>query len=400
MHDQEQQRRDSDALGQPGSQAATGKRLRRLGFGALAVAIVAVVFGILSRGRSEGQLKQWTREQAIPSVAVVVPERGVGAQELVLPGEIEAFYQAPIHARVSGFLKMWYQDIGAHVKAGQLLAEIDTPELDQQLLQAKADLASAQANARLAQLTAARWKSTLVAKAVSQQTIDDKAADAEAREAQANAAEANVRRLTVMENFKRIVAPFDGIVTSRKTDIGALINATTESGPELFAVADLHKMRVYIRVPQALSGVLRPGMKTELKLPQFADRTFTAALETTSNAVDRESRTVLAEFLADNADGALIPGTYAEARLQLADSPSILHLPTSALIFRQEGLKVATLDAANKVALVKVTLGRDLGTEVEVLAGVKAGDRVVDSPPDSIAEGDTVRIEAAHPAAG
>jgi RND family efflux transporter MFP subunit len=374
-------------------------RLGRIGLGLALIAILAVLVGLFSRSRSEANLQQWTQNQAVPSVAVVSPQNGVGAQELVLPGEIEAYYQAPIHARVSGFLKMWYQDIGAHVTAGQILAEIDTPELDQQLLQAKADLASARANAKLAELTAERWKSTLVAKAVSQQTIDDKIGDAEVRRAQANAAEANVRRLTVMEHFKRIVAPFDGIVTSRKTDIGALINATTESGPELFSVADVHKLRVYVRVPQALSAVLHPGMQAELKLPQFADRTFTAKLETTANAVDHESRTVLAEFLADNADSQLMPGNYAEARLQLAAAPPILQVPSSALMFRQEGLEVATVDTANKVTLVPVTLGRDFGTEVEVISGVKAGDRIIDGPPDSLAKGDLVRVEPKRAAA-
>jgi multidrug efflux system membrane fusion protein len=368
-------------------------RLRTAAIVTGVVVVVVVGFGVFDRSRSETSLARWTQEAAIPSVTVVTPELGVGGQELVLPGEVEAFYQAPIHARVSGYLKMWYQDIGAHIKAGQLLAEIETPEVDQQLLQAKADLASARANAKLAQLTADRWKSSLVAKAVSQQTIDDKTGEAEAREAQATAAEANVRRLSVMENFKRLVAPFDGIVTARKTDIGALISATGDSGPELFTVADLHKMRIYVRVPQALSGALRPGMETTLKLPQY-DQTFTAKLETTSNAVDRESRTILAEFLADNPDGKLIPGTYAEARLQLPSSPTILHIPTSALVFRQDGLRVAALDAGDKVALLPVVLGRDLGTEVEVLSGIKDTDRIIDSPPDSIAKGDVVQVTA------
>jgi len=370
-------------------------RLRKSGVWVLVVAVVAVSFGIISRSRSETRLEHWTTEQSVPTVAIVVPKRGVAGQELVLPGDIEAFYEAPIHARVSGYLKMWYQDIGAHVKAGQLLAEIDAPDLDQQLLQAKADLASAQANATLAQLTASRWKSSAVAKAVSQQTIDDKVGEAAARQAQANAAEANVRRLTVLQGFKRIVAPFDGVVTARSTDIGALINATGESGPELFRVADLHKMRVYVRVPQALSEMLRPGTKANLKLPQFSDQTFTATLATTSNSVDRGSRSVLAELLADNPDGKLTPGTYAETHLQLPASPAILHLPTSALIFRQDGLKVAALVGTDKVTLLPVTLGRDLGTEVEVLAGIKADDKVIDSPPDSIAQGDAVRVEQA-----
>jgi RND family efflux transporter MFP subunit len=376
------------------------RRLRRVGLCTLIAAIVVAALGIFNRSRSDTELKQWTQAQAIPSVALVSPQRGVDGQELVLPGDVEANFQAPIHARVSGFLKMWYQDIGAHVKAGQLLAEIDTPDLDQQLLQAKADLASARANATLAELTANRWKSSIVAKAVSQQTIDEKVGDADARKAQAAAAEANVRRLSVLEDFKRIVAPFDGIVTARKTDIGALINATGDSGPELFSVADLHKMRIYVRVPQALSGALNPGMEAILKLPQFPDRSFTAKLATTSNSVDRESRSVLAEFLADNADGKLWPGTYAETHLQVPASPTMLRLPTSALLFRQDGLEVATLGKNNKVSLKKVTLDRDLGTEVEIQSGVGPTDRVIDSPPDSIAEGDTVQVETTHLASG
>jgi RND family efflux transporter MFP subunit len=371
-------------------------RLRRFGINALVVAIVIAAFGIFNRSRSETELTHWTQEQAIPEVALVTPRRGVTGQEIVLPGQIEANYEAPIHARVSGYIKMWYQDIGAHVKAGQLLAEIDTPDLDQQLAQAKASLASARADEALADLTAKRWQASIVANAVSQQTIDEKVGEAAARRAQADAAAANVQRLNVLESFKRVVAPFDGIVTARKTDIGALINANGENGPELFSVADLHKIRVYVRVPQAFSSVLTPGMTAVLKLPQFPDQSFDAKLDTTSNSIDRNSRTVLAEFLTDNSDGELWPGTYAEAHLQLPANPSILHLPTSALIFRQDGLRVATLGKNNKVQFKPIALGRDLGTEVEILSGVGASDRVVDSPPDSLADGDTVRVQPAH----
>jgi RND family efflux transporter MFP subunit len=371
-------------------------RLRHYGWTALAIAVVIAAMGIFNRSRSETQLTHWTREQAIPEVAVVTPQRGVGSQELVLPGQVEANYEAPIHARVSGYIKMWYEDIGAHVKAGQLLAEIDTPDLDQQLLQAKASLASAKADAELAQLTAKRWKASIVANAVSQQTIDEKVGDATAREAQADAAAANVQRLKVLESFKRVVAPFEGVVTARKTDIGALINANGESGPELFSVADLHKIRVYVRVPQALSGMLTPGMTAVLKLPQFPDQPFEAKLDTTSNAIDHDSRTVLAEFLMDNPNGKLWPGTYAETHLQLAANPTTLHLPTSALLFRQDGMMVAAVGKDGKVELRPVTLGRDLGTQVEVLSGVGATDRIIDIPPDSIATGDQVRLQTAH----
>jgi RND family efflux transporter MFP subunit len=373
-----------------------GTQLRRIGWNAVFLAIVFAALGIFNRSRSETALGIWTRDQAVPYVAVVSPERGVEGQTLVLPGQIEANYEAPIHARVSGYVKMWYQDIGAHVKAGQLLAEIDTPDLDQQLLQARADLASAQANAELAELTAKRWQASIVASAVSQQTIDEKVGDATARRALANAAAANVQRLNVLESFKRVVAPFDGIVTARKTDVGALISANGDSGPELFAVADLHKIRVYVRVPQAFTSLLSPGMKTTLKLPQFPDQSFEATLDTSSNAIDRDSRTALVEFLADNASGKLWPGTYAEAQLQVPTDPSVLRLPSSALIFRRDGLQVAALGQNNKIELKAVTLGRDLGNQVEVLSGVAPSDRIVDSPPESLAEGDAVRVESAH----
>jgi RND family efflux transporter MFP subunit len=375
---------------------ALAVRLRHYGWTALAIAVVIAVMGVFNRSRSETELTHWTREQAIPEVVVVAPQRGAESQELVLPGQVEANYEAPIHARVGGYIKMWYQDIGAHVKAGQLLAEIDTPDLDQQLLQAKASLASAKADAELAHLTAKRWQASIVANAVSQQTIDEKVGDAAARQAQADAAAANVQRLNVLEGFKRVVAPFDGIVTARKTDIGALINANGENGPELFSVADLHKIRVYVRVPQAFSGMLTPGMTAVLKLPQFPDQPFEAKLDTTSNAIDHDSRTVLAEFLMDNPNGKLWPGTYAETHLQLPPNPTMLHVPTSALLFRQEGMMVATVGKDDKVELRPVTLGRDLGTQVEVLSGVAAADRVIDTPPDSIATGDKVRLQAAH----
>jgi RND family efflux transporter MFP subunit len=368
-------------------------KLRLLGLCALLAALLIAGFGIFSRHNSDVMLTHWTQDQAVPSVAVISPQLGVGSQELVLPGEVEANYQAPIYARVSGYVKMWYQDIGAHVKAGQLLAEIDTPDLDQQLMQAKADLSAAEANATLADLTAKRWKALLVSNSVSQQTTDEKVGNAAAMKAQAAAANANVQRLNALEAFKRIVAPFDGIVTARKTDIGALITAGGGTGPELFSVADLHQMRIYVRVPQALSAVLKPGMTTELKLPQYPDAPFTAKLATTSNAVNPDSRTVLAEFIEDNADGKLWPGTFAEAHLQLPASPTVLHLPTSALLFREHGLEVALVGADDKVILQPITVGRDLGTQVEVTSGITEQDRVIDDPSDSIATGDVVKVE-------
>jgi RND family efflux transporter MFP subunit len=387
---------DPVLLGHPPAAPQRHGRVKLVALCALAVAVAIATIGIVRRESRQSDMKQWTADQAIPSVKLVKPQKGVTNQELILPADIQAFYEAPIYARVSGYVKMWYQDIGAHVKAGQLLAEIDTPDLDQQLAQAKADLGTAKANEALAVLTAKRWQALLTSNSVSQQSTDEKLGDAEARKAQVAAAEANVQRLNALEGFKRIVAPFDGIVTGRRTDVGALIDVGSGSGPELFAVADTHQMRVYVRVPQALSAGLKVGMKAKLKLPQYPDRLFTARLDTTSNAVAADSRTVLVEFLADNADGTLWPGTFAEAHTDLPSDPNALSLPTSALLFRQNGLEVATLDGNDKVVLKSIVPGRDLGTRIEVKSGIDPDDRVVDSPPDSLADGDQLRVDTGN----
>jgi RND family efflux transporter MFP subunit len=387
---------DPVLLGHPPAAPQKHGRVKLVALCALAVAVAIAAIGIVRRESTQADIKQWTADQAIPSVKLVKPQKGVTNQELILPADIQAFYEAPIYARVSGYVKMWYQDIGAHVKAGQLLAEIDTPDLDQQLAQAKADLGTAKANEALAVLTAKRWQALMTSNSVSQQSTDEKMGDAEARKAQVAAADANVQRLNALEGFKRIVAPFDGIVTARRTDVGALIDVGSGSGPELFAVADTHQMRVYVRVPQALSAGLKVGMKAKLKLPQYPDKLFTARLDTTSNSVTSDSRTVLVEFLADNADGTLWSGTFAEAHIDLPSDPNALSLPTSALLFRQNGLEVATLDGNDKVALKSIVPGRDLGTRIEVKSGIDPDDRVVDSPPDSLADGDQVRVDTGN----
>jgi RND family efflux transporter MFP subunit len=368
-----------------------------VGVCALVAAIAAAVLGVMSRDRSEAELQTWTEAAAVPTVAVVTPERGEAPQELVLPGDVEAFYQAPIYARVSGYVKMWYQDIGAHVKAGQLLAEIDAPDLDQQLAQAKGNLDIAEANEQLADLTAKRWHALRATDSVSQQTADEKAGDAASKHAAVVSAEADVQRLNALEGFKRITAPFDGVVTARKTDVGALINAGSGSGPELFSVADMHEMRIYVRVPQTFAPELQLGMAATLRLPQHTTRTYTARLATTSNSVARDSRTELVELRADNADGALLPGTFAEVHFQLPEPPNVLRLPTSALLFREHGLEVATVGPQDKVVLKPIEIGRDLGTEVEVTSGIATTDRVIDRPPDSVANGDVVKVAATDP---
>ena len=367
------------------------RRLKKIGIAAGIAAVAVAVLGIGSRMMDESSLARTTKAEATPTVSVVVARRGTKDQTLTLPGDIQAYFEASIYARVSGYLKGWNEDIGAHVKAGQLLGEIDTPDLDQQLNQAKADLAVAQSGESLADMTSKRWQSLVKKDAVSEQDADEKASDAQSKRATVAAAQANVQRLVALEDFKRIVAPFDGVVTARETDVGALINAGSGTGPELFRVADIHKMRIYVRVPQALSGDLIAGQTAEVNLPQHPNHPIQATVTTTSHAINQSSRTLLVELQADNPTGSLQPGTYAEVHFKLPDSPDTLRLPTSALLFREDGLKVATVGPDNRIALKPVTIGRDLGTEVEIASGLTPSDRVVNSPSDSIAQGDIVR---------
>jgi RND family efflux transporter MFP subunit len=358
----------------------------------LAVALGIALSGIFTRQQHEAALTRLTRSEAKPTVAIVTPQHSVIGQELVLPGNIDAWYQAPIYARVPGYLKMWYKDYGAHVKAGDVLAEIDTPDLDQQLEQAKADVGVEQAKYQLAKVTAERWQNLLKSNSVSVQETDVKLGEAAATKAALVAAQARVARLEAMESFKKLVAPFNGIVTARKTDIGALIDVGSGQGPELFAVADISKMRVYVRVPQAQSAQIKVGMSAKLVLPQYPGESFPARVLTTANAIDPSSRTLLVELEADNPEERLQPGTYAEVHFDLPPQPQVLRLPTSALLFREGGLKVAVVGPDDKVKLKKIDVGRDLGTQVEVLAGLEATDRVINSPPDSIREDEVVRI--------
>lgn len=357
-------------------------------FGASALAAT----GVIDRRKNDASLAAWTQAQAISNVDVISVEQGSGTQELNLPGNVAAFYEAQIHAQVSGYVKKWYEDIGAHVKAGQLLAEIDTPELDQQLEQVKGQLAKAQSDFNFAVVTAKRWKALRGSDAVSQQTADEKAAEAAAKQADVSAAEANVARINAMEGFKRIIAPFDGVVTARSIDIGSLVNAGTGAQQDLFHVSDLSKMRIYVQVPQQITAQLYVGMKAKLKLPQFPDKVFDAKLITTSNAISENSRTLLVELDADNKQGLLWPGAYAEVHFQLREDPYILRLATSTLLFRRNHVEVATVGQDSKVVLKPIEIGRDLGTQIEVTAGITSSDRIIDSPSDSIANGDVVKI--------
>lgn len=377
------------------------RRLRRAGLIALLIAIGLAAGGIAMRMHAGTTLKARTEADAVPSVSIIEPGPGVSQQELVLPGNVQAWFDAPIYARVPGYLKKWYFDIGAHVKTGDLLAEIETPELDQQLRQAQADLATAAAREKLAEITAKRWHDMLASDSVSKQEADEKNGDFEAKAAAAAAARANVERLQALSSFKRIVAPFDGVVTARKTDIGALINAGSSSGGELFRVADTHKLRVYVQVPQTYSAQVEDGMKAQLHFPEQPERTFPATVVGTSQAINESSRALLVQLEVDNANGKLISGSYAEVHFDLPATPGVLQLPVTALLFRQHGMKIATVGSDDRVTLKNIQIGRDMGTRVEVVAGIAAGDRVIDSPPDWIAQGDQVHpndpVSAAKP---
>jgi len=368
------------------------RRLRIAGIAGAVIAIGTATAGILGRTHDESTLRRWTDAQAIPTVAIVAPQTTAASQDLVFPGNLRAYIDAPIYARVTGYLKHWYVDIGAHVEAGQLLAEIETPELDQQVQQAEADLEITVANEQLAKITANRWKNMLAVDSVSKQEADEKAGDYEAKRANTQAARANLQRLREIEGFKKIVAPFAGVVTARRTDVGALINAGAGNGQELFRVSDTHKARVYVEVPQTYASFIHRGMQAQLTLPELQGQTFSANVVDTSQAISETSRTLLVQLEADNKQGALLPGAYAEVHLSLPDTPGAVRIPTSALLFQQHGLQVAILDKDNKAHLRPIKLGRDFGTEVEVIGGLKAEDRVIDSPPDSINDNEQVRI--------
>ena len=408
MDSVETREKPAEARGQPQPKSPLSSRPPRRGrnrglriFGVIAAAaLVAVaVIGIATRRHNEAVLVQQTQEAAVPTVEVITPKLGVKPRPLVLPGEIQAFYAAPIYAQVSGYVKMWYKDIGARVKAGDELAYIETPGLDQQLAQAKAALVEAQANAKLAEVTAVRWRKLLTTQSVSQQETDVKAADAQAREAEVQAAAANVSRLEALEGFKKLAAPFDGIVTARKVDVGALVTADKTNEPELFEVSDIHQVRIYVKVPQAYTSDISVGMHAKLYLPQYPGRPFDAELITVSNAINPTSRTELVELLADNPRGELTPGTYTDVHFELPPSPNTVRIPTSAMIFQEHGLQVAVVGLDDRIELRSIQPGVDLGTEIEVVAGLKPGERVVNSPPATLAQGEQVRVETRAAAA-
>lgn len=375
------------------------RRLRIVGIIAVIVVLAIVVAGIATRANDSRKLRTWTDEQAVPTVNVVEPQGGQGGGELNLPGRLQAYARAPIYARTSGYLKFWKADIGQKVKAGDVLAEIETPDLDQQLLQARADLASARANEALAQTTAKRWKSMSDSDSVSRQEVDEKTGDYEAKHALATAAQANLERIQALKGFARLTAPFDGTVTARETDVGALINAGG-GGQELFVVSDTRKLRMYVNVPQNDAPSIKRGSTVKLTVPEYPGRTFTGIVESSSSAINAATGTTLVQVSVDNAEGTLLPGAYASVTFDLPGNAALFSVPASALVFDDRGLRVAVLDAHDKVSFRTVTVARDMGKTVQLSSGIAQGDRLIESPPDGLADGDTVRVDAPKKAEG
>ena len=383
--------------GPPIQRASSGKHPARRGWLAAVVVFLAVAgilaSGILRRVRARAAVTAETAAMAVPVVNVVFPQHSAPSHELVLPGNVEPYMTAPIYSRTSGYVKKWYVDIGARVKKGQLLAEIDTPEVDQQLQQSRSNLATAEANLKLAAITKNRYLELLKTNAVSQQDADNAAGTYNANNSIVQANQANVKQLETLQSFERIYAPFDGIVTVRNVDVGDLINSGSAPGTrtDLFHIAQPGKLRVYVYVPQEYSQAATPGLTAELTLAEFPGRRFPGKLVRTANAINNVTRTLQAEVDVDNPTGKLLSGSYAEVHLNLPGLASTHLLPVNTLLFRSEGLQVAVVKDG-KVALTRVTPGHDFGNQIEIVSGLNADDQVVINPPDSIIHGQQVQI--------
>jgi RND family efflux transporter MFP subunit len=369
------------------------RRLKRIGLAVVTLAVAIVVMGVGLRLHAQQRVAQWSKSQALPTVSLVHFQAGTTGDSISLPGNIQAFNKAAIYARVSGYLKSWQTDIGSPVKAGQLLGVIDAPDLDQQYAQAKANLMMDQVNERLAVLTAQRWQALLAQNAIARQDADTKTAAADAAKAVTAAARANLQQLAAMERFKNVTAPFDGIVTARTTDIGALINAGN-SGQELFEVSDLRSVRIYVQVPQMMSGQISVGMQATFTLPQYPGRQFSAVVSSLSHAMDTASKSMLVELHTENPDGTLFSAAYCQVHFLLAPLPNGLLLPVTAIMQSNVGTQVAVLMKDHHVALKPIQIGRDLGNSVEVTAGLLPQDKVIDAPPETLQTGNMVVVAA------
>jgi RND family efflux transporter MFP subunit len=359
------------------------------------VAVAVGVSGVMSRRQDDEKLAKWTHEQAIPTVAVTSLKPDTTVKHVVLPGQVEALYSASLHGQVSGYVQSWGRDIGAQVKRGDVLAVIETPELDDRVTQAEGELEKANANFALAKVTAGRWQALRASSAVSQQAIDEKVGDEKAKEAEVSAAKANLSRLRSQKGFAQIVAPFDGVVTARNVDIGSLVKSDSSGGAPLFVVSDISRMRIYVKAPEVYAAALTNGMTAKLRLPEYPARTFAAKIETTSHAIDAKSRSLLVELMADNEEGLLRPGSFTQVSFDLPPDPDAQKLSASALLFRDEATLAATVDKDDRIKLTPIRIARDYGSTVEIEGGLPADARIVLSPPESIQDGDKVRIAAA-----
>jgi len=368
------------------------------------IALVIAIVGILGRRHSHHELEQYTGTVAAPPVSLAAPQMEKSAREIVLPGNMQAFTQAPIYARTTGYVKAWYHDIGSHVKKGDLLAVIETPELDQQLAQARADLATAQSNAALAKVTADRYQGLIAQNAVSQQDTDNATSTLAQRNAEVASAQANVHRLEELQSFERITAPFDGVITARNLDIGQLITTAgatttpgagiTDSTKEVFDIAAINTLRVFINVPQVYAPDAKNGVTATLTLPQYPNRTFKGRLVRSSDSVDPNTRTLLAEVDVDNRTGELLPGSYTEVHLNTSSAAPALTIPVSAAILTPDGLNVGVVDSSGHAHIIRIAPGRDCGFDMEVLGGLAPGQKVIANPPDSLTDGEEVRVVA------
>jgi len=395
-HPRTEEARQIDGQMLPSNHGGTTKRSRKSWL-ILAIAAIAVagllISGIWSRVKARNTLNTETNQAAVPAVSVVSPKQTAPTDEIILPGNVQPFITSPIYSRTNGYLKKWYFDIGARVKQGQLLALIETPEVDQQLQQARSNLLTAQANLELASITKTRYLGLLKSNAVSQQDADNAVGTYNANKAIVEADKAAVEQYSALVSFEKIYAPFDGVITARNTDIGDLINSGSSSGvkTDLFHIVQPGVLRVYVNVPEEYSQGIKVGMTADLNITEFPGRKFQGKLVRTANDINVTTRTLLIEIDVDNPTGTLLTGSYAEVHLAVPTQASTFLLPVNTLIFRSEGLHVATVKDG-KVVLTAVTPGHDFGNQIEIVAGLKANDQVIINPPDSIVSGQAVQI--------
>jgi RND family efflux transporter MFP subunit len=378
----------------PQRREALIKRIRHITLVVLVVAVVLAVWGIVSRLDTRAELRRTSSQDAITTVVTAKPQLSGAGDQLVLPGIVQAYVESPIYARTNGYVKSWRTDIGTRVHKGDLLAEIETPEVDKQLAQARADLATAQANLAIAMITNQRWQGLLKTQAVSKQDADNRAADAAAKKTTVDSAEQNVARLKDLESFKRVVAPFDGVITARNIDVGYLINAGQSPGTELFRLADIHRLRIYAQVPEAFAAATQTGLKAQLHFAERPGVSYAADTIRTSNALDPTARTLQVELQLDNREAQLFPGSYTEIHFELPSSSATLRLPANTVLFRGKNQQIAVVDRDHRIKLKDIDQGRDFGKTIEVLHGLDPDDSVVVNPPDSIEDGMQVRIAA------